>query len=82
MKRYRMVEVLRESFIKHMNSHDVRTDDEMYSLILQDLEDAGMLPPTYRYWNSKNPNDVNERGVPKDLQHSPFNGDFLNSWEE
>jgi len=56
--------------------------EEWACYILHALEDAGMLPPPYRYWNSKNPNDVNERGVPKDLQHSPFNGDYLNSWEE
>ena len=49
--------------------------------ILDMLEDAGILPPAYRYWNSKNPEDVNERGIPKDLQHSIHNGDYLNEWE-
>jgi hypothetical protein len=72
--------------IKHIvdTMKDRSGDDpeELAFFILQVLEEIGMEPPAYRYWNSKNPTDVNERGVPKDLQYSPFNGDYLNSWEE
>lgn len=45
MKRSEMVQFLRDSFIAHMNGECCKTDDEMYSSILGDLENAGMLPP-------------------------------------
>lgn len=45
MKRSLMVQKLTDSFWRHMNSLDITTDEEMYSAILQDLEDAGMAPP-------------------------------------
>jgi len=46
MKRSEMVKFLQETFIKHMNSEELAsTDEEMYSMILRDLENEGMLPP-------------------------------------
>jgi len=57
------------------------TKDEFMDQVLQIVEEMGMLPPTYRFWNSKNPNDLNDRGIPKDLQYSSRNGDDVNEWE-
>lgn len=45
MKRSEMVAKLRESFIKHMECECCRTDEEMYSTILTELETKGMRPP-------------------------------------
>lgn len=50
--------------------------------VLSCVENNGMNPPEYTYWNSKNPQDMNERGIPKDLQHSSWNGDKFTRWEE
>lgn len=49
MKRSEMVEILRSSFIEHMNCSEncCKNDEEMYSSILKDLENTGMLPPGY-----------------------------------
>lgn len=46
MKRSQMLEILRNSFVEHMNSYEINTDEEMYSAILADLEKNGMMPPT------------------------------------
>jgi hypothetical protein len=40
-----MVEILQNSFISRMNDQDITDDHTMYSMILSDLEDAGMAPP-------------------------------------
>lgn len=48
MKRSEMLKVLRDSFLYQMNVESVTTDDEMYSNILKDLEDAGMIPPRHK----------------------------------
>ncbi len=62
MKRSKMLEILRESFIRNMNSEDVVDDDQMYSNILYDLEDAGMKPPR---WDNHNPSQ-SERSFSRD----------------
>ena len=52
MKRSEMVKILRDSFIYHMNpTGPAETDEEMYSNILMDLENAGMHPPVVTYDN-------------------------------
>lgn len=49
MKRSKMIELLKNSFNTHMNSDDSIDDDEIFSRVLGDLEDAGMYPPdTYQ----------------------------------
>lgn len=45
MKRSQMLEILRESFLNHMNCQCCTTDEEIYSKVLKELEDAGMIPP-------------------------------------
>lgn len=57
------------------------TYQEFMDQVLQLTEELGMLPPTRVYWNSKNPESVNEKGVPKDLQIDMFNGREINEWE-
>lgn len=56
-------------------------DDYLIHCMLDEMETMGMLPPTFKYWNSPNPKDVNERGIPNDLRTDPFNGDEMNYWE-
>ena len=75
MKRSEMIKEL----VKSMGAHDSWELQCIY--MLEVCEEAGMLPPTFKYWNSKNPEDVNERGIPKDLQVDVFNGDEMNYWE-
>lgn len=47
MRRSQMVEILREAVFNHMNcdADCCQTDEELYSKVLKELEDAGMLPP-------------------------------------
>lgn len=45
MKRSEMVELLKNSVYNHMNSEDSIEDNEVFSRVLHDLEDKGMLPP-------------------------------------
>lgn len=45
MKRSSMIKVLADSFWDRMNDDSILSDTEMYSAILADLEEAGMLPP-------------------------------------
>lgn len=47
MKRSKMVDILRDAVLEHMNcSYDCCGDDpKMYSTILRALEESGMLPP-------------------------------------
>jgi len=47
MRRSEMVELLQETFLRHMNCTEdcCGTDEKMYSNILRELEDAGMMPP-------------------------------------
>lgn len=52
MKRMDMVVLLQMSFIKHMNDQDIVDDQQMYSMVLMDLEDAGIRPPL---WDNFNP---------------------------
>lgn len=41
-----MIEILRNSFIHHMNCIDCcNGDDEMYSTVLKEIELSGMAPP-------------------------------------
>lgn len=48
MKRKYMIAVLQKAFLEHMNCHNCcMNDEEMYSKILQSLEEAGMQPPAY-----------------------------------
>jgi len=50
MKRSEMVNILRNSVLHHMNCQDCcKTDEEMYSMILEEIEEAGMTPP-WDYW--------------------------------
>lgn len=53
-----MVDFLRTCFIVHASDHTIETDTDMYSKILQELEDAGMLPPDQ--WESKSGHPFNE----------------------
>lgn len=46
MKRSEMLKILNNSFWFHMNCDCCYSDELMYSAILKDLENAGMLPPT------------------------------------
>ncbi len=48
MKRSQMIEILRESVFNHMNCEPecCQTDEDLYSKVLTELEDSGMLPPT------------------------------------
>jgi hypothetical protein len=45
MKRSEMITLLQESFIRHANNQDVPDDRDMWSLVLEDLENVGILPP-------------------------------------
>lgn len=45
MKRSSMVKILEDAFWVRMNDRHLLTDEEMYSAILKDLEEAGMHPP-------------------------------------
>lgn len=47
MKRSKMVNILREAFLEHMNCGEncCKNDDMMYSKILNVLEINGMKPP-------------------------------------
>jgi hypothetical protein len=45
MKRDEMVEILKQSVLKHMNCECCYNDFMMYSSILKELEDAGLKPP-------------------------------------
>lgn len=78
MKRSDVVTIIAESLVEP-HSDDVF---EEASHILKRLERLGMSPPEYKFWNSKNPNDLNENGVPKDLEYDPHNGEYRSSWED
>lgn len=45
MKRDEMVQILWSETVEHMNCMCCNTDYEIYSKVLQKLEDHGMLPP-------------------------------------
>lgn len=45
MKRSEMINFLQKSFNNHMNSEDSIDDNEVYSRILNDIEEKGMMPP-------------------------------------
>lgn len=83
MKRSEMIakmKVTSQSFIGEYIGDDF--EDRIIEALLTTCEDNGMLAPSYKHWNSKNPTDVNERNIPKDLEYDPHNGDYVNRWEK
>lgn len=49
MKRSTMVQLLRDSILNHMNCQDCcETDEDLYSRVLEEIENSGMLPPSYK----------------------------------
>lgn len=81
MKRSEMLNKIATIVHGTRRATEAYTSNEIAEMILSDIEDAGMEPPKYQYWNSSNPKDVNERGIPKNLSFSRYNGDEINEWE-
>jgi hypothetical protein len=73
MKRSEMVKILNDSIKYHLDCGNCCDNFlDMSSTILFELEDAGMLPPEYTYWNKDKEGN---------LQYSSKNGEDINSWE-
>jgi len=81
MKRSEMVEKIADEICRLGEGDDCIEDLTTVSILLDFIEDQGMEPPQIRYWNSPNPKDTDKQGIPKDLNYSPNNGDWLNQWE-
>ncbi len=80
MKRSEMVDKLVNHFDTLLRGQ--KTYKELASDIIYFLEDEGMEPPRLIYWNSPNPRDVDENGIPKVLNTSMDNGEYRNYWEK
>jgi hypothetical protein len=61
---------------------DCALTDKASEEILSMMEEEGIEPPSFVYWNSKNPEDVDESGIPKQFEYSMHNGDDVNWWEQ
>jgi hypothetical protein len=75
MKRSDMLKIVDE-VVRKWYDNDFLAEEMLHA-----VEEAGMQPPEILYWNSKNPKDQDEKGIPKDLQFHPRNGEYLNRWE-
>jgi hypothetical protein len=51
MKRSEMITLLQKSYFKHQSDYLFDTDRDMWSAILLDIEQAGMLPPENPQYN-------------------------------
>lgn len=80
MKKSEMVKKLVDYY--NLNLADpVKLSNRDAEDLLDFLVYEGMLPPEYQYWNSNNPNDVDEKGIPKHLVIDRMNGTNLLEWE-
>lgn len=82
MKRSEMLQILIDR-LERIRIEDETFDSHYFAFcMLDEVMEAGMLPPSYVYWNAPRPYLFLEgKTVPEGLQQSMDNGDDLNKWE-